>query len=66
MEVETSSVFTAGRQQAALCLCRFPKLPESGNVCAMFGPVVALHKQLRETESRGQISLHVYLTGHFV
>lgn len=46
----SSSAFAANRQQILLGRARFPVLPQSGNICAVFGLVVALCEQLRETE----------------
>lgn len=46
----SSSAFTARRQEVPPGQRRFPELPQSGNVGAMFGLVVAPPEQLRETE----------------
>lgn len=46
-----SSAFNAGRRQVPPSHPWFKVLPQSGNVSAMFGLVIALHEQLRETES---------------
>lgn len=47
----SSSAFAASRRQLPPCHPGFPVLPQSGDISAVFGLVVALHKQLRETES---------------
>lgn len=45
-----SSAFAANRHQILPDGARFPVLPQSGNVCAMLGLVVAFCEQLREPE----------------
>lgn len=46
----SSPAFAASRQQIPPYHPRLPVLPQSGDVSAMFGLVVPLHKQLRERE----------------
>lgn len=39
---------------------RFPKLPQGGHVGAVFGLVVAFHKQLGETKGFKALRIRVY------
>lgn len=47
----SSSVFADNRRQVPPCHPGLPVLPQSGDICAVFGLVVALCEQLRETGS---------------
>lgn len=48
----SSPAFAGGGQQVPSGHCRFPELPQGGNICAMFGLVVTLDEQLGETEHK--------------
>lgn len=55
----SSSAFAASGRQAPPCHVGFPVLPQSGNISAVFGLVVSLHKQLGEPESDNRKKLSV-------